>query len=124
MDTILIVLAIPVFLACIGVEYWICRRRGRVVYRFADSIANLGKGIGMQVLAAFAVAVRVGGYAFVYHPWHVATISPRSPLAWIVLFFAVDLGYYVFHRCSHRINFLWAMHVVHHQSEEYNYSVA
>jgi sterol desaturase/sphingolipid hydroxylase (fatty acid hydroxylase superfamily) len=124
MDVILIVLAIPVFLAFIGVEYWISRRRGRSDYRFADSIANLGNGIGMQILAAFFVPVSVGGYALVYRYCHLAEISPRSVWAWVVLFFGVDLGYYVFHRCSHRINFLWAMHVVHHQSEEYNYSVA
>jgi sterol desaturase/sphingolipid hydroxylase (fatty acid hydroxylase superfamily) len=124
MDTILVVLAIPVFLAFMALEYALARRRHRVVYRFADSVANLGNGIGMQILAAFFVPVTVGGYAWVYKHWHVGTISPRSPLAWIVLFFAVDLAYYVFHRASHRINFLWAMHVVHHQSEEYNYSVA
>jgi sterol desaturase/sphingolipid hydroxylase (fatty acid hydroxylase superfamily) len=124
MDTILIVLAIPVFFAFIGLELLIARRRGRAVYRFADAIANLGNGIGMQVLGALFVPLSVGGYAFVYDRWHVATISPRSPLAWVVLFFGVDLAYYAFHRASHRINFLWAMHVVHHQSEEYNYSVA
>jgi hypothetical protein len=36
----------------------------------------------------------------------------------------VDLLYYWFHRLSHEINFLWAAHVVHHQSEEYNLTVA
>jgi hypothetical protein len=30
----------------------------------------------------------------------------------------------VFHRASHRVNLFWASHVVHHQSEEYNLSVA
>jgi hypothetical protein len=36
----------------------------------------------------------------------------------------VDFCYYWFHRASHRINFLWAGHAVHHQSEHYNLSVA
>jgi alkylglycerol monooxygenase len=36
----------------------------------------------------------------------------------------VDLAYYWFHRTSHRVRFVWATHVVHHQSEEYNLSVA
>lgn len=39
-------------------------------------------------------------------------------------FVIFDLCYYFFHRYSHEINFLWAAHVVHHQSEEYNLSVA
>ena len=31
---------------------------------------------------------------------------------------------YWYHRFSHRVNFAWATHVVHHQSEEYNLIVA
>jgi hypothetical protein len=35
-----------------------------------------------------------------------------------------DLCYYWLHRLGHEINVLWAAHVVHHQSEEYNLSTA
>jgi sterol desaturase/sphingolipid hydroxylase (fatty acid hydroxylase superfamily) len=41
-----------------------------------------------------------------------------------VLFVAQDLLYYVFHRCSHRVRWLWAAHVVHHSSERMNFSTA
>ena len=85
---------------------------------------NLGNGIGEQVIAAFCVPITVGVYATVYAHARVATLSPRSPAAWIALFFAVDLCYYAYHRASHRVNLLWAGHVVHHSSEEYNFSVA
>lgn len=124
MESILIVAAIPIFFLCIGVELWIARRRGRELYRFADSLANLGNGIGEQVVAAFAVPITVGIYAWIWAHARVATLSARSVAAWVVLFFAVDLCYYLFHRAAHRMNFLWAGHVVHHQSEEYNFSVA
>jgi sterol desaturase/sphingolipid hydroxylase (fatty acid hydroxylase superfamily) len=36
----------------------------------------------------------------------------------------VDLAYYFSHRYAHEINVLWAGHVVHHSSEEYNLAVA
>jgi hypothetical protein len=36
----------------------------------------------------------------------------------------VDFCYYWFHRGSHAVGGLWAIHVVHHQSEEMNISVA
>jgi alkylglycerol monooxygenase len=36
----------------------------------------------------------------------------------------VDFVYYWWHRLSHRVNLLWAVHVVHHQSEDYNLAVA
>jgi hypothetical protein len=36
----------------------------------------------------------------------------------------VDFLYYWFHRFGHEVNAGWAAHVVHHQSEEYNLTVA
>jgi alkylglycerol monooxygenase len=124
MESTLIVLSIPIFFAFMGGEMLVAHRRGRRLYRFADSICNLGNGIGEQIIAAFAIPVTVGLYAAVYAHWRLTTISAHSTAAWIVLFFAVDFFYYLYHRASHRVNLLWAGHVVHHQSEEYNYSVA
>jgi drug/metabolite transporter superfamily protein YnfA len=43
---------------------------------------------------------------------------------WSAVFMLVDLCYYWSHRLSHEVNVLWAGHVVHHQSEEYNLAVA
>jgi sterol desaturase/sphingolipid hydroxylase (fatty acid hydroxylase superfamily) len=124
MDAILICLSIPFFLMLMALELWIGRRRGRALYRFQDSISNLGNGIGSEILGTWLVPISAGIYTLVWQHARVATQSPKSVLAWVVLFFAVDLAYYVFHRASHRINFLWASHAVHHQSEEYNLSVA
>ncbi|MCF6194159.1 MAG: sterol desaturase family protein, partial [Kangiellaceae bacterium] len=47
-----------------------------------------------------------------------------SPVVWLFSFVFYDFLYYWFHRFSHQINFLWASHVVHHQSEEYNLTTA
>jgi sterol desaturase/sphingolipid hydroxylase (fatty acid hydroxylase superfamily) len=124
MESTLIVLAIPMFFSLMGVELVIARKKGRHLYRFADSICNLGNGIGEQVIQAFAIPITVGIYAWTWTHHRLATQSPRSVVAWVILFFAVDFLYYAYHRASHRVNFLWAGHVVHHQSEEYNLSVA
>jgi alkylglycerol monooxygenase len=43
---------------------------------------------------------------------------------WLMLFLLADMAYYWAHRMSHEINLFWGGHVVHHQSEEYNLSVA
>jgi hypothetical protein len=43
---------------------------------------------------------------------------------WLALFLLADLAYYWAHRMSHEINLFWGGHVVHHQSEDYNLSVA
>jgi hypothetical protein len=49
---------------------------------------------------------------------------PAAALGWVACFLGVDLCYYWFHRLSHERNGLWATHIVHHSSEEYNLAVA
>lgn len=49
------------------------------------------------------------------------------PLTWpifIVCFIIDDLRFYVHHRIAHRCRWVWAMHYVHHSSENYNMAVA
>jgi sterol desaturase/sphingolipid hydroxylase (fatty acid hydroxylase superfamily) len=41
-----------------------------------------------------------------------------------VLFVGQEFCYYWFHRCSHRIRFLWASHAVHHSTNQLNLSAA
>jgi len=41
----------------------------------------------------------------------------------LVCFILLDIIWYIFHRAGHRISFMWGIHLVHHQSEEYNLSV-
>ena len=43
---------------------------------------------------------------------------------WLCLFLLEDLTFYTFHRCSHKVRLLWASHVVHHSSQQFNFSVA
>jgi hypothetical protein len=54
----------------------------------------------------------------------VHTFETASAAPWLIAFVAVDLAYYWWHRLSHEVNVLWAAHVVHHQSEDYNLAVA
>jgi sterol desaturase/sphingolipid hydroxylase (fatty acid hydroxylase superfamily) len=119
-----IALAIPFFFLLIGVELLVNRAQGDVRYDFRDSITNLSCGVGQQILEPFLKATSLVFYAWLWDHARIATIPPTSIVAWVVLLFGVDLGYYVFHRASHRVGVLWALHVVHHQSEEYNLSVA
>jgi sterol desaturase/sphingolipid hydroxylase (fatty acid hydroxylase superfamily) len=124
-----IALAIPFFFLLIGVEVLADRRRRKrkqeLLYRFPDSITSLACGIGQQVLGVLVFgAIQIGAYALVYEHLRLFTLSETSALVWACAFVGVDVGYYWYHRASHRINFFWATHVVHHQSEEYNLSTA
>ena len=118
-------LAVPFFFLLIGVEWLVLRARGRGdAYRFADSITNLSCGIGQQVLEPFFKVVMLVPYAWLWSRARLFDVSVRSVAAWLLLVPCVDLGFYAFHRASHRIGVFWAVHAVHHQSQEYNLSVA
>jgi alkylglycerol monooxygenase len=116
-----IALAVPFFFLLMGVELLIAHRKGKKLYRFADVLSCLGCGMTQQVLLVFEAAALTFGYVFLYQH-RLTTLS--TPWSWVVAFFYVDLVYYVWHRLSHRINVLWAVHAVHHQSEDYNLAVA
>jgi len=118
-----IVLSIPIFFILMGVEIVVERLSHRHLYRLPDSIANLSCGITSQLSGIFFRVLAVGAYEVVHSNLALFTLE-RNWLYWTALFFLVDLGYYWAHRMSHEINLFWGGHVVHHQSEEYNLSVA
>jgi alkylglycerol monooxygenase len=118
-----IALSVPLFFLLIGLELAWSAWSGRKVYRFNDFVANIGCGIGSQVVGAFSKTLVFAIYLWAYDHARLFTL-PNGPLTWVMTFLLVDLLYYWFHRLSHEVNFLWAAHIVHHQSEEYNLSVA
>lgn len=119
-----IALAIPVFFILIGVELLVSVLQKRKLYRLNDSITNMTLGIGQQLTGIFMKGVFSVGYVWLYHNVRIIDDIGTSIWVWLALFLGVDFFYYWFHRMSHEINALWAAHIVHHQSEEYNLSVA
>ncbi len=118
-----IVLSIPIFFILIGIELVVERLSHRKLYRLPDAIANLSCGITSQLSGLFMRVFAIGVYEVVYS--NVAFFSwDKTWTYWLVLFLLTDLAYYWAHRMSHEINLFWGGHVVHHQSEEYNLSVA
>jgi sterol desaturase/sphingolipid hydroxylase (fatty acid hydroxylase superfamily) len=117
-----IAIAVPGFFALIGVELAVARKKGVRVYRLADSITDLSCGVSSQIEAMFMAAVQLAIYALVFARFKF--IELHGWQAWLVAFIGVDFFYYWWHRLSHEVNVLWAAHVVHHQSEDYNLAVA
>ena len=124
MDTNYVVFAIPVFFALIGVEVLTARILERDVYRFSDSIADLSCGIVQQVVGVFLKTAIFAGYAWLFAQHRIFDPPVGAAWTWASCFLGVDFLYYWFHRFSHEVNAGWAAHVVHHQSEEYNLTVA
>lgn len=119
-----IALAIPFFFTLIGIEYVISRLKRRSVYRFNDAVTDLGCGIGSQVVGLFMKGALAAGYLYLYDRFAFLELESKPVVAWLIAFFGVDLLYYWWHRTSHRVNVVWATHIVHHQSQDYNLAVA
>jgi sterol desaturase/sphingolipid hydroxylase (fatty acid hydroxylase superfamily) len=118
-----IVLSIPIFFGLIALELIIGAIRGRKDYRLNDAFGNIGSGIFEQVTGLFAKVFTVALYTLAFEHFRLTTLPTTWP--WLLLLFlGVDFFYYWAHRMSHEINLFWLGHVVHHQSEEYNLSVA
>lgn len=120
----LIVSAIPVFFALIAIELFGAWWSNRRLYRLADTINDLSCGLLQQLVELFLKTALFAGYVFLFERHRVATLSVSSPWVWATCFVGVDLLYYWFHRTSHEVGAVWATHVVHHQSEEFNFAVA
>ncbi len=118
-----IILAIPVFFLLMGLElgwsYW----KGRKIYRLNDAVTNISCGILDQLTGLFAKIFTIAAYHFIFT--HYAIFELDTNWYWILMgFLGVDFFYYWAHRMSHQVNIFWLGHVVHHQSEDYNLSVA
>lgn len=118
-----ITLSIPIFFLLITIEVIYDRLHNKNLYRLQDALTNISCGITEQVSGIFIKVGTVALYYFVFEHFRWFTL-PNNALWGIVLFLGVDFCYYWAHRLSHEINLFWAGHVVHHQSEDYNLSVA
>jgi sterol desaturase/sphingolipid hydroxylase (fatty acid hydroxylase superfamily) len=123
-DAQVIVLATPVFLGLIAIEFAVGLARGRNTYRLHDAIASIGLGIMSRVVEVLTKAFGLGMYVIVYRQAALFELDAGSPWVWITALLLYDLAYYWHHRLGHRVAVLWAAHVVHHQSEDYNLSTA
>lgn len=116
--------AIPFFLVSIAVEvFHNYRKNGGADYNFEDSITNINLGIGSQAIGALTKALLLMLYGWVYNNFRVFTLEANwlNALLCIVVF---DYLFYWAHRWGHEWNIFWGAHIVHHQSEEYNLTVA
>jgi sterol desaturase/sphingolipid hydroxylase (fatty acid hydroxylase superfamily) len=119
-----IVLATPVFLVLIALEFFIGLRRGHNVYRLNDTLSSIGLGMMSQVSGVFVKVFTIGIYSWIHSHSAQFELSADAVWVWILALLLYDFCYYWLHRAGHRVAILWAAHVVHHQSEEYNLSTA
>jgi sterol desaturase/sphingolipid hydroxylase (fatty acid hydroxylase superfamily) len=117
-------LLVPFFFLLMGLEAWALRREGLRGYVLPDTLANLSCGMGQVLVGIFTGGFLLALYDGFHSNLGLVRWEEGSPVPWVLAFVGVDFCYYWFHRGSHAVAGLWAIHVVHHQSEEMNISVA
>src|SRR5690348_8734663 len=104
----LIASAVPIFIAAIVLERLVARRRD--AYRWGAAIADLDVGITSQVIDVGLKLVGFFVYSLVFTRFRLFTFRADSISVWVVGLLGIDLLYYWWHRASHVVNALWAVH--------------
>ena len=116
--------AIPGFFVLIAIEFVVARLRGHSTYHSSDAVNSLGLGMISQIVGVFTKLLSVGIYAWFAQHLAMFRLPVDSVWVWVSALLLYDFLYYWLHRYGHEVNVLWAAHVVHHQSEDYNLTTA
>lgn len=119
-----VALAVPFFTGLMSLEYHLSRKKAaKEVFHFRETVANLNVGIVERLSDVFMASVFYIFFSWLHRHFALIDIKPGI-VTWILLFLFTDLLWYWYHRAGHEVNLFWSAHVVHHQSEDFNYSVS
>ncbi|WP_293296318.1 sterol desaturase family protein [Allomuricauda sp.] len=115
--------ATPFFIGLVLIEILYGRFVKDQKHNLMDTVSSLSSGLTNVVKDSLGLVVILVSYPFLLD--HLALIEIKATwLVWVVAFIALDFAGYWNHRLSHRINFFWNQHVIHHSSEEFNLACA
>jgi sterol desaturase/sphingolipid hydroxylase (fatty acid hydroxylase superfamily) len=130
-ESIPFIISILIFAFAFIGEFVLAAVLRRNIYEAKDTLSNLAMYLGNILIDAawlpivYLIYVRVHAFS----PWQIGSgwwlfQGDTSAWAWVALFLAEDLCYYIFHRTSHGLRLLWSSHENHHSSRFFNLSVA
>lgn len=116
--------AMPAFFLFLLLEYKLAQRSKRTeIFNYESSVSNISIGIAERLLNLFIAGSFYQLYYLIYNEYRVFDI-PDNIFVWLGLILATDFVWYWYHRLGHEVNFFWAAHIVHHHSEEFNFTAA
>ena len=115
----------PIVFAMILLEVIFSATNNKNLYKKDDTLCTAGLLTGniMMVFALKGITLALHFYLFQFKLFNLPELVPTWAL-WVLTFIVIDLVFYIYHRISHRVNFLWAIHMSHHSSEEMNFAVS
>ena len=115
----------PIVLTMIFVELLISNWQNKKYYNQEDTLCTIGLLVG-NIIVAFSIKGLILAFHFYLYQFKILELASILPLwaMWLLTFIMIDLVFYVYHRMSHRVRFLWAIHLSHHSSKEMNFAVS
>ncbi|NER12196.1 sterol desaturase [Leptobacterium flavescens] len=118
-----LLIAIPFFIGLVLLEILYGYFIKNQMHKPMDTISSLSSGLTNIIKDSLGLAVIIISYPFLLK--HLALFNIESTLTvYIIGFIAIDFAGYWNHRLSHKVNFFWNQHVIHHSSEEFNLACA
>lgn len=116
--------AMPAFFLFVFLEYKAAKyKKKEHLFKYESSVSNVSIGIAERLLNLFVAATFYQLYYWVYDNYAIFSI-PANWMVWVALILATDFVWYWYHRLGHEVNIFWAAHIVHHHSEEFNFTAA
>ena len=103
-------------------EIWMQRKRKIALYNVADTITNVSCGMSDRLFSLFFDGVQYVIWSAIGNRFGIFAM-PEGWVGVILCLLVTDFVWYWYHRLGHEVRFLWAVHSLHHQSENYNISV-
>ncbi len=122
MDYVLV--AIPFFILAMAVEYAYGAFVKKQTYRLSDTVNSLQLGTLSRLNDILHLGFASAVFGALVRWIGVPQWSMNDWWQWIAAFVAYDFCYYWKHRYGHEWRIMWASHIAHHQSEEFNLSTA
>ena len=115
--------AIPFFILLLGVELFYGYFAKNQKYKVMDTVSSISSGFTNILKDSLGLGIILVTYPYLLE--HLALMEIKATwLVWLAAFVAIDFAGYWNHRLSHKVNFFWNQHVIHHSSEEFNLACA
>jgi sterol desaturase/sphingolipid hydroxylase (fatty acid hydroxylase superfamily) len=120
-DQLVLLLSTPLYILVIGAELLISHLEGVKAYSWKDTIQNFALSLltGLSDLLMRGISLIVLTFLFQYSLLNWS----YSVAYWVILLLFTDMMHYWLHRLGHQCRFFWAVHVNHHTSTHFNFSV-
>lgn len=120
-----LLIAIPGFMFLMLLEFLVVKAKGKRSYdNLPDVISSLSSGIANVMKGSLGLVLVLVPYEWMVENIALFSIDASSVWTWVIAILCLDFSAYWYHRWTHKINFLWQLHLIHHAGEQFNVATA